>query len=170
MGFLRTNDCVFGCILISKDGKICLVQGRSTRKWSFPKGHPNQGESPFQCASRETTEETGIVIPWQTHRPVKLAIGYYYIIFVDEQYQPCSRDSREIIQVGWFSVNELTSIKGNVDVNAFLKRLAVTSEGEEQVWKLIRRRCNGFGFSQQSQHCTLLCPTVYPSFLDRLTV
>ncbi len=166
MVFIRTNDSVFGCILISPRGKICLVQGRSTRKWSFPKGHPNTGESAFQCALRETMEETGILIPWQTHRPIKLSIGYYYVIFVEEEYKSFCNDAKEILQVCWVSIDELQELRGNVDVNAFLKKFALNEEEGDTLWKLIRRRCKGFGYSQRSQRCTLSCPTFYANLLE----
>lgn len=30
--------------------------------WSFPKGHPDEGEAPQQCAERELREETALTI------------------------------------------------------------------------------------------------------------
>ena len=46
----------YGAILIYKD-KYALVQGRYTGKWSFPKGHSNEGEKPIECTKREVEEE-----------------------------------------------------------------------------------------------------------------
>ena len=43
-----------------KEGKYAMVQGRHTGKWSFPKGHSNEGEKPVECMLREVAEETGI--------------------------------------------------------------------------------------------------------------
>jgi NADH pyrophosphatase NudC (nudix superfamily) len=149
---MKLNESVYGCILVSSKGNVCLVQGKKTCKWSFPKGHLNRGETPFQCASRETREETGIQIPWQTHRPIKLVAGWYYIIFVDKEYSCDIFDQNEIIQVGWFSIEEVQQMRGNVDVSAFLKRIQHTPEGS--IWTLLKRRCMGHGFYQQSQRCT----------------
>lgn len=147
------NDTVYGCILISRRGHICVVQGRSTEKWSFPKGHPNSGETPFQCASRETCEETGIKIPWQTHRPISLAVGHYYIVFVATELVCYTFDENEILQVKWFSIDELKKIRGNVDINTFLRRL--DQSAQDNLWSLIKRRCKGRGFLQLCQDITV---------------
>ncbi len=164
MGFVRTTDTVFGSILISPRGRICLVQGKATKKWSLPKGHPNPGETAFQCAARETEEETGIVIPWQTHRPMKLAVGWYYIIFVPEEYEAKCKNDLEISQTGWFPIESIRRMQVNIDVNAFLKKFNKEPEGEEPaVWQLVRRRCKGFGFSQRSQACSQSYPIVVQS-------
>ncbi len=164
MGFVKTSDTVFGSILISPRGRICLVKGSKTQKWSLPKGHPNPGETAFQCAARETLEETGITIPWQTHRPLKLAIGWYYIIFVPEEYMASCEDAGEISEVGWFSTDAIRTLLVNIDINAFLKKLnKEPEENELPVWQLVRRRCRGYGFSQRSQVCNQSCPIVVQS-------
>ena len=146
------DESIYGSILISNSGTICLVQGRSTFKWSFPKGHCKQGESPFQCASRETLEETGIKIPWQTYRPVKLAVGSYYIIFVESEFPSIVYDLNEIVQVKWVPISEMKSMRVNIDINSFLRRLCKCDE-KEPLWQLINRRCNGYGYMQRSQDC-----------------
>ena len=146
------DEAIYGSILISNHGTICLVQGRSTYKWSFPKGHCKQGESPFQCASRETLEETGIKIPWQTYRPVKLTVGSYYIIFVESEFAPIVYDLNEIVQVKWVRINEMKSMRVNIDINSFIRRLN-KNDGTEPLWQLIERRCNGNGHMQRSQDC-----------------
>jgi 8-oxo-dGTP pyrophosphatase MutT (NUDIX family) len=146
------DEAIYGSILISNSGAICIVQGRSTYKWSFPKGHCKQGESPFQCASRETLEETGIKIPWQTYRPVKLAVGSYYIIFVENEFAPIVYDLQEIVQVKWVPISEMKSMRVNIDINSFIRRLSKI-DGTEPLWQLINRRCNGYGHMQRSQDC-----------------
>jgi bis(5'-nucleosidyl)-tetraphosphatase len=40
---------------------VCLVQHHAGH-WAFPKGHPEQGESPKESAERELFEETGLRI------------------------------------------------------------------------------------------------------------
>lgn len=169
MSFLRTDNTVFGTIMVSPRGAICLVQGRKTLKWSFPKGHPNKGETPFQCAARETYEETGIQIPWQTFRPFKLHSGYYYILFVDQEYEFQKRDEYEIINAGWFLLEDIMNLRVNIDISAFLKRMNSILEETVTVWRLLKQRCKGFGFSQRSQRCILPCPIVLPK-LDEVSV
>jgi 8-oxo-dGTP pyrophosphatase MutT (NUDIX family) len=136
---------------ISKRGHVCIVQGRSTYKWSFPKGHCKDRETPFQCASRETREETGIQIPWQTHRPVKLSVGSYYVIFVETQFPSIVFDANEIVQVDWVSIEKLRVLRVNIDINSFLKKISLKST--DTVWSLIQRICSGYGFTQRCQPC-----------------
>ena len=53
------------CVMISKEEtKEVLVQNRkkSYPGWSFPGGHVEKGESFYDCAVRETKEETGLDI------------------------------------------------------------------------------------------------------------
>ena len=148
---IMRDEAVYGTILISKRGHVCIVQGRSTYKWSFPKGHCKDRETPFQCASRETREETGIQIPWQTHRPVKLSVGSYYVIFVETQFPSIVFDANEIVQVDWVSIEKLRVLRVNIDINSFLKK--ISSKSTDTVWSLIHRRCSGYGFTQRCQPC-----------------
>ena len=45
-----------------QDGKIefCLITTRRARRWSFPKGSVDRGESPSDAAVREALEEAGV--------------------------------------------------------------------------------------------------------------
>lgn len=47
-----------GCILINKENKKVALVCRD-KKYSFPKGHLEKGETIKECAIRETIEETG---------------------------------------------------------------------------------------------------------------
>jgi len=45
----------------SKNNDVYLIlKSKWGGHWSLPKGHANRNESPFDCALRETFEETGI--------------------------------------------------------------------------------------------------------------
>lgn len=49
-----------GCVLIDKENKkIGLVYRKKNNDYSFPKGHLEENETLFECAIRETEEETG---------------------------------------------------------------------------------------------------------------
>ena len=48
-----------GCIVVRPDGHVLMVQNYRGR-WSTPGGHLDIGESPAECAARETHEETGL--------------------------------------------------------------------------------------------------------------
>ena len=48
-----------GCIVVRDDGHLLMVQNHRGF-WSTPGGHLDFGESPAECAARETFEETGV--------------------------------------------------------------------------------------------------------------
>ena len=101
-----------------------LVKGRKSGKWSFPKGHKNRSETYIDCAKRETLEETGIDLadctPVQCER---MSVGEYYFFTLPSEVLPAPTDTREIIEAGWFSVDEMNRMPCNVDVNFFLRRM-----------------------------------------------
>jgi 8-oxo-dGTP pyrophosphatase MutT (NUDIX family) len=49
-------------LILKHDDKFLLVYGRTSKKWSFPKGKKNEKESSIDCAIREFEEETGILL------------------------------------------------------------------------------------------------------------
>ena len=113
-------DCVYGCIFMTNRDTILLVKGRTTKKWSFPKGHPNKGETGFQVAQRETFEETGLYPPSLFKSVVHLKTGIYYIIESNEQ-RVYPRDAAEVEEVAWVPISKITSMNVNIDVNTFIK-------------------------------------------------
>ena len=70
-----------------KDGEIelLLVQDAYTKKWNYPKGRIEEGESIFEAALRELREETKLTpIRVHDHRP----LNQYYSF----------RDGKEVVQ------------------------------------------------------------------------
>jgi 8-oxo-dGTP pyrophosphatase MutT (NUDIX family) len=60
------KDKSFGIIPIFKlegENLVLLVQHSHGNHWSLPKGHPEEGESEVETASRELFEETGLREP-----------------------------------------------------------------------------------------------------------
>jgi 8-oxo-dGTP diphosphatase len=52
-------------VIVTKDERVLLIKRKGVHgqgTWSTPGGHLEYGESPEQCAVRETKEETGIDI------------------------------------------------------------------------------------------------------------
>jgi ADP-ribose pyrophosphatase YjhB (NUDIX family) len=47
------------CCVPIKGGEVCLITTSNTRRWGFPKGKVNAGESDSDAASREAYEESG---------------------------------------------------------------------------------------------------------------
>jgi 8-oxo-dGTP pyrophosphatase MutT (NUDIX family) len=113
---------VYGSIYISRSNKILLVRGRDSDKWSFPKGHPKEGETAFQCAKRETFEEVGLDLPLFFERVIPLRTGSYYLVRYRE-VNCTTQDPNEVEEIGWFSLNQIRSkgLNVNVDVNTFLR-------------------------------------------------
>ena len=74
---------------------------------------------------RELEEETGIKISQETpsigYR--KLANGGYFVFEMCEEPTLVPRDSVEISETGWFSLEEIRSMNVNVDVSRFCSLL-----------------------------------------------
>lgn len=114
---------VYGTIIVSPYGRVLLVQGRETSKWSFPKGHITEDDT-LRCAIRETYEETGIVLPYVIRPRFTFTAGKYYLYYLDHEPDVKIGDSKEIMNYGWYGEEELKSGKllCNVDVSVFVKR------------------------------------------------
>ena len=114
---------VFGCILKSPRNAVLLVRGRTTGKWSFPKGHAYDDESPLSCARRETFEETGIVPSLFFQRCIHLAKGTYFLCNVSLESQAIPKDLKEVDAVKWVSIDDIPKFPCNVDVNNYYRLL-----------------------------------------------
>jgi 8-oxo-dGTP pyrophosphatase MutT (NUDIX family) len=117
---------VFGCICISPQNRIALVQGKYTGIWSFPKGHLERAETSQQCALREFFEETGQTLETNAKQLgyKKMANGGYFIYEVTQEFSFHPANLEEISQGGWFTFEEISHMNCNIDVN-FFKNLCV---------------------------------------------
>ena len=118
---LDDTNQVYGSIFVSDQQKVLVVKGRESGKWSFPKGHPKQGESGFECARRETLEETGLELSSAFERVLLLATGAYYVVRSSEQ-ECATQDAEEVEEIAWMSFEELRRSRVNVDINTFLRQ------------------------------------------------
>lgn len=59
----KPNSLVPACGILAADdgGRILLQRRRDTGQWAIPMGKMELGETPSQCAIRETLEETGVL-------------------------------------------------------------------------------------------------------------
>ncbi|GAA0938753.1 NUDIX domain-containing protein [Nonomuraea longicatena] len=60
----KANTLVPACGTVTVDdaGRILLQRRRDTGQWALPMGKMEIGETPSQCAVRETQEETGVTV------------------------------------------------------------------------------------------------------------
>lgn len=49
-----------GILVVDEQGRVLLQRRRDTGQWAIPMGKQELGETPSQCAIRETEEETGV--------------------------------------------------------------------------------------------------------------
>jgi 8-oxo-dGTP pyrophosphatase MutT (NUDIX family) len=59
----KPNSLVPACGVLAADdsGRALLQRRRDTGQWAIPMGKQELGETPSQCAIRETLEETGVL-------------------------------------------------------------------------------------------------------------
>jgi 8-oxo-dGTP pyrophosphatase MutT (NUDIX family) len=117
---MENKPQVYGSIFITPQSKILVVKGKPTGKWSFPKGHPNENETPFECAKRETFEEVNLELPQKYERLLYLSTGSYYLVRSAE-LETKLKDKNEILEIRWMTYAELKNADVNVDVNTFLR-------------------------------------------------
>jgi 8-oxo-dGTP pyrophosphatase MutT (NUDIX family) len=110
----------YGAIFLTPTNKVLLVKGRKTGKWSFPKGHPEPGESAFEAAEREVAEEVGLRLPHTYESIITLNTGIYYLVHSEELCVQTHDDS-EVMNVAWIPFHHLRSMRINIDVNLFVQ-------------------------------------------------
>jgi 8-oxo-dGTP diphosphatase len=103
-----------GCIVV-RDGRLLMV--RSHRgAWSTPGGHLDFGESPAECAARETAEETGLAVTnvefVAITNDVLPDVGRHYVTIwmradAPGGAHPSIGDVGEIAEVGWYAPDAL---------------------------------------------------------------
>lgn len=103
-----------GCIVVRGDGQLLMVQSHRGF-WSTPGGHLDFGESPAECAARETLEETGLRVTGIEFVAVTNDVlpdtGRHYVTIwmraEAAESTPVIGDPAEIAAVGWFSPDVL---------------------------------------------------------------
>jgi 8-oxo-dGTP diphosphatase len=107
-----------GVIITREDGRVLLVQRKNFHgagTWSTPGGHMDFGETPQECACRETREETGVEISGVHFRAITndvfKAPGKHYItiwmearLLSGEAYIAAEYEATDI---GWFAWDAL---------------------------------------------------------------
>jgi len=112
----------YGGILCKKgitvdDDEYVLVQGRYTGKWSFPKGHSNEGEEPLKCSLREVAEETGLDDLPEPTEYLQIGYGNYFVFNLERKTELVPRDKGEIMNTRWVRLDEMRKMLLNADVS-----------------------------------------------------
>ncbi len=128
----KPNSLVPACgvLAVNDQGAILLQRRRDTGQWALPMGKMEIGETPTDCAIRETREETGVDVE------VTGLVGIYsdpahVVAYTDgevrQEYEvtllarpvggaPSAND--EASDVGWFTPDEL----GALDIHPTMRR------------------------------------------------
>ncbi len=104
-------------VIIIKDNKVLLGIRKNAHgqgEWCFPGGHLEMGETPEQCAVRETREETGLEIKNLRRGPYTNDIfskeNHFITLFIIADYDsgvPDVKEPDKCEKWEWFSWNEL---------------------------------------------------------------
>jgi 8-oxo-dGTP pyrophosphatase MutT (NUDIX family) len=106
----------------SKNHKILLVQSRG-QMWGPPQGTLKPDETPLECALREVTEETGLILNDKLFNGsivIKSKALYY---FTDTQEKEVNlqfdMEDNDANGIGWFNVNCLNDLvhTGKISIN-----------------------------------------------------
>ena len=107
-------------VWVEKDGKVLMMHRKGVHgsgTWSMPGGHLDFGETPEQCAIRETKEETDVDIDnvhfvAMTNDYFEHSNKHYITIWMKGSYKAGTAKvnaAYESSAVEWFSWNELPS-------------------------------------------------------------
>ena len=112
-----------GVLAIDGNGRILLQRRRDTGQWAIPMGKQEFGETPTQCAIRETAEETGVTTEITGLLGIYSDPGHvvYYdsdgetrqefeIIFTGRPVSGAPAVNDEASDVGWFTPGELDGL------------------------------------------------------------
>ena len=105
-------------VLITKDDQVLLMKRQNSHgdgTWSPSGGHLEYGESPENCAIRETQEETSIIITEVTFLAITNDVfeteqKHYVTIWLAGKYvsgEPIIHASHEMSAISWFSWDAL---------------------------------------------------------------
>ncbi|MBN2425296.1 MAG: NUDIX hydrolase [Calditrichaceae bacterium] len=122
-----------GAVVIHKN-KILLVKRKnppSMGLWAIPGGKVNSGEKMKDAVERETIEETGIKIKCgeiihvfeviEYEKQDKLKFHYIIVDFLAEYLSGNVISGDDAEDAGWFSAQELTSMRLNEEMIKLLK-------------------------------------------------
>lgn len=111
-----------GVLAVDGRGRVLLQRRRDTGQWAIPMGKQEMGETPTQCAIRETREETGITVEVTGLLGIYSDPGHiveygdgevrqeYEIIFIGHPVSGAPAVNDEASDVAWFTPGELKAL------------------------------------------------------------
>ncbi len=126
----RINKRSYGGIIRYKSEnnteEYLLVKQRSLSVWSFPKGHGYELEPVLDTAKREIYEETGLELTVKPSGQRRYKRGIYFLFDLKEKPVIDSiPDAKEIEEVKWVTLEEMTELKCNSGIRLFLEKNAM---------------------------------------------
>jgi len=120
----KPNSLVPACGVLAADeaGRVLLQRRRDTGQWAIPMGKQELGETPSQCAIRETLEETGVLTEITGILGVYSDPGHivaysdgevrqeWELILLGRPVSGTPAANDEASDVGWFTPGELDTL------------------------------------------------------------
>jgi 8-oxo-dGTP pyrophosphatase MutT (NUDIX family) len=111
-----------GVLAADSEGRLLLQRRRDTGQWAIPMGKQEMGETPSQCAIRETLEETGVTVEVTGLLGVYSDPGHivaygdgevrqeYEVILTGRPVSGAPAVNDEASDVAWFTPGELKAL------------------------------------------------------------
>ena len=120
----KPNSLVPACgvLAVDEQGRVLLQRRRDTGQWAIPMGKQELGETPSQCAIRETQEETGILTELTRILGVYSDPGHivaytdgeirqeWELIMLGRPVSGTPTVNDEACEVGWFAPEDLGAL------------------------------------------------------------
>ena len=96
-------------IITNESGEVLLLNHvmRPVSGWGVPGGFLNSNEQPEAAFRREIREETGLELRTVTLHRTRTFKRHIEMIFTAKAVGDAEVKSREIIELGWFSIDEM---------------------------------------------------------------
>lgn len=106
-------------MLVIHEQKILFVKARTHKRWVFPGGALEFGETPFEGGIREVREETGLDVRIVSETPISVGSNLFFdeqffqtlwmfFVAVPNSLSTVNVDDSEVEEVRWFQINELS--------------------------------------------------------------
>ena len=133
-----TKKC--GIILYNtNEKKFCLVHGKKSKKWGFPKGHMEKGETEKITALREFYEETGFQLSPLIELNKKYIVknNIYFQVSIENlneliKVEDTIPDQNEIEKYEWFFIEDILTMNIK-NLNFGLKTFILNKKYEENI-------------------------------------